>query len=80
MGLTEAMACKCIPVVTNRAALPEVVGNTGLKVPYNDTNATVEAIRKSINKDAGFARKRIVNKFELDIRREKLINIIRNII
>jgi glycosyltransferase involved in cell wall biosynthesis len=80
MGLTEAMACECIPVVTNRAALPEVIGNTGLKVPYDDTDATMEAIEKSINKDADFARKRVVSKFELDIRREKLIDIIRNTI
>lgn len=78
MGLTEAMACECIPIVTNRGALPEVVGDVGIIVSYGDIDATIKAIEESVNKDAGFARKRVISKFELDIRREKLIDIIRN--
>ncbi|RSD35140.1 glycosyltransferase family 4 protein [Methanohalophilus sp. DAL1] len=76
MGLTEAMACECIPVVTNRAALPEVIGNTGLKVPYDDTDATMEAIKMSLNKNGVSARKRIVNEFDLSFREKRLFNII----
>lgn len=42
--LLEAMACGCIPVVTDRDALPEVVGDCGLVVPYGDVEKTREAI------------------------------------
>jgi len=30
MALAEAMCCECVPVVTKKGALPEVVGDTGL--------------------------------------------------
>jgi glycosyltransferase involved in cell wall biosynthesis len=42
--LLEAMACGCIPVVTDKDALPEVVGNCGLLVPYGDVEKTRAAI------------------------------------
>ena len=46
ISLAEAMLCDCVPVVTNNAALPEVVGDTGFYVPYGDAKATAEAIKK----------------------------------
>jgi glycosyltransferase involved in cell wall biosynthesis len=42
--LLEAMACGCIPVVTDKDALPEVVGDCGLLVPYGDVEKTRAAI------------------------------------
>ncbi len=48
VSTVEAMACGCIPVVTNRGALPEVVGNAGLMVPYGDADATANAIWKAL--------------------------------
>jgi glycosyltransferase involved in cell wall biosynthesis len=50
--LLEAMACGCIPVVTDRDALPEVVGNCGLLVPYGDVEKTREAILLALNAGA----------------------------
>lgn len=44
ISLVEAMACGCVPVVTNRDALPEIIGNTGVVVPYGDIIATRRAI------------------------------------
>jgi glycosyltransferase involved in cell wall biosynthesis len=46
--LVEAMACGCIPVVTDRDALPEVVGDVGFIVPYGDVEKTREAIRLAL--------------------------------
>ena len=52
MTLLEAMSCGCIPVVTDRDALPEVVGDCGYVVPYGDVDATRKAILKAFkNRD-----------------------------
>jgi len=51
MAVAEAMLCGCIPVVTERGALPEVVGETGYIVPYGDLSAMAEAIKKALAAD-----------------------------
>jgi glycosyltransferase involved in cell wall biosynthesis len=48
VALLEAMACGCIPVVTDRDALPEVVGDVGFIVPYGNVEKTREAIRSAL--------------------------------
>ena len=77
MALAEAMSCGCVPVVTDRGALPEVVGDTGFCVPYGDPKATVEAIKDALNSNKGKeARERIKNMFAIEKRSEKLIELI----
>ena len=77
MALAEAMACECVPVVTNNAALPEVVGDTGFYVPYGDLKATAEAIKRALKSDKGKeARERIKNMLSLEKREKELIKII----
>lgn len=66
MALAEAMAYECVPVVTDKGALPEVVGDTGFYVPYGDAEATAEAIKEALISDKGKeARKRIKSMFPL---------------
>jgi glycosyltransferase involved in cell wall biosynthesis len=48
VAVLEAMACGCTPVVTDRDALPEVVGNVGFIVPYGDAVKTREAIQSAL--------------------------------
>ena len=48
LTLLEAMACGCIPVVTDRGGLPEIVGEVGFIVPYGDVEKTSEAIRLAL--------------------------------
>ena len=80
LPLAEAMSCGCVPVVTNNAALPEVVGDTGFYVPYGDSKATAEAIREALKSDKGKeARERIKNMFSIEQRETELINIIEEI-
>ena len=80
MALAEAMACECVPVVTNNAALPEVVGNTGFYVPYGDPKATAEAIKEALNSDKGKdARERIKSMFPIEKRENELKEMINNI-
>ena len=77
MALAEAMACECIPVLTNNAALPEVVGDVGFYVPYGDEEATAEAIEEALKSDKGEeARERIKNMFPVERREKGLIQII----
>jgi glycosyltransferase involved in cell wall biosynthesis len=74
VALAEAMSCSCVPVVTRKYALPEVVGDTGFYVPYNHPKATPEAIRKALESDKGMqARERVNRHFSLKTRERKLI-------
>lgn len=78
VALTEAMACECVPVVTRKAELPEVVGDTGYYVPYNDPKATAEAIAEALgspNKGRK-ARNRVKERFTLQKRKENLLEAI----
>jgi glycosyltransferase involved in cell wall biosynthesis len=44
LGPLEAMACGTPVVVSDRASLPEVVGDAGLTVPPDDVSALAEAM------------------------------------
>ena len=70
----EAMLCHCVPVVTKRGALPEVVGDAGIYVPYGDPRATAKGIEKALRSDLGpKARERILEKFPLEKRRDRIL-------
>jgi glycosyltransferase involved in cell wall biosynthesis len=74
MALGEAMLCECIPVVTDRGALPEVVSDTGFYAEYGNVSQTISAIEKAMqSQDKGKqARKRIIENFPQDCREKKL--------
>jgi glycosyltransferase involved in cell wall biosynthesis len=48
VSVAESMACGCIPVVSDRYSLPEVVGDAGFVVPYGNRDEVVEAIRNAL--------------------------------
>lgn len=74
VALAEAMACCCVPVVTRKYAIPEVVGDTGFYVPYDNPEATAETIRKALASNKGIkARERIRKYFSLKDREKKLV-------
>ena len=58
ISLLEAMACGCVPVVTNQDALPYIIGGSGLVISYGDVRATEEAIKKALTMDGQIARDR----------------------
>jgi glycosyltransferase involved in cell wall biosynthesis len=81
MSLAEAMLCECVPVVTDRGALPEVVGDTGFFVPYGDEKATAEGIRAALRSDKGpVARKRVEEAFPIKKREAALIESIEGLV
>ena len=82
VSLGEAMASGCVPVVSDRGALPEVVGNAGFVVPYGDVDGTSRAIREALERAdlQGAARDRVVETFSLDRRREGLQTVVRSLL
>jgi glycosyltransferase involved in cell wall biosynthesis len=80
-ALAEAMLCECVPVVTRRGAIPEVVGDAGIYVEYGDEKATAKKIEEALNSDLGDeARKRIMSLFPLEKSRKKFSNIVNDLI
>ena len=81
VSLAEAMACECVPVVTDKGAIPEVVGDTGTYVPYGDPAATAEAIEHAMeSKNGGAARQRIKTMFSFEKRREALLKAVNDLL
>ncbi|MFZ3148259.1 MAG: glycosyltransferase family 4 protein [Methanothrix sp.] len=81
LATAEAMACGCVPVVTDRGALPEVVGTTGYFVPYGDPALTANAIKMALysGKERD-VRDRIKNNFGIELREDKMIGLLRNLL
>lgn len=78
VALAEAMACGCVPVVTERAALPEVAGDAGIYVPYDDEKATAKGIGEALHSDRGRkARERVKSCFSVKKREAELLEAIR---
>lgn len=76
VSLAEAMACGCIPVVSDRFALPEVVGETGFVAPYRNIDAVVCALQKALavpRQSHLSVRERVVSRFDKRVRREMLL-------
>ncbi len=82
IACAEAMACGCIPVGTYDTSLPEVIGNAGYLVPYNDPQATVDAIKSAMNsQNIGYdPRKRVEENFSIEKRTFGLISIMKQLI
>lgn len=73
-SIAEAMLCECVPVVSRRAALPEVVGDCGFYVDELNPEAVAAQVEKALASDMGHrARERILRKLPLDKRRKALI-------
>jgi glycosyltransferase involved in cell wall biosynthesis len=78
-SVAEAMLHDCLPVVSDRFALPEVVGPCGLYVPADDPAAAVPALRRALACDVDFPeqpRARIKRQFPSHRRGEELAAIL----
>ena len=81
VSLVEGMACECVPVATNAGAIPEVVADTGIYVPYGEPAATVEGIKSALESDKGRnARKRIEERFSIVQRRAALVQAVSDLL
>lgn len=83
MSLAEAMLHGCIPVVSDRGALPEVVGDLGFVVPFGDSQATAVAVRKALSANGNLAmevHRRIANVFPLQKRHKHLLEAVQRVV
>ncbi len=80
-ALCEAMLCECVPVGTRRNGIPTAMGDCGFYVPYGDSDAAAEAIRKSLNaSDLGRrSRERIKSLFPVERRERRLAQLVEEI-
>jgi len=77
ISLAEAMLCECVPVITERGALPEVVGRTGFFIPFDDPEATAKTIKKAMKINTGVVcRDHILKNFSMKRREIALKKII----
>jgi glycosyltransferase involved in cell wall biosynthesis len=79
MAVAEAMLHQCIPVVTRAGALPEVVGDAGIYAESHAPRAIADAIQHALTLDVHWgerARERILRKFPMHARREKMFALI----
>jgi len=73
-SLAEAMLCECVPVVSRRAALPEVLGDCGFYVDELTSETVASQIEQALRSNLGpAARQRIQSEFSLRQRRERLL-------
>ncbi len=78
-AVAEAMLSGCLPIVSNRGALPEVVGDVGIKVELGDIGSAVEAVRTGLEAGPDRSRRcheRIVQRYSLDQRRTALRKVV----
>lgn len=69
LAIAEAMACECIPVVTNVGSIPEVVGDAGIFVRSSNPTDISAAIQQALSPDNAhigkIARERVVDMFPI---------------
>ncbi|MDI6739197.1 MAG: glycosyltransferase [Candidatus Edwardsbacteria bacterium] len=79
-ALAEAMLCGCVPVVTDRGALPEVAGPDAFYCGYRDVAGTVEQIGKALKATGGPGyRQRVIDNFSLEKRARAMTTIIEHL-
>jgi glycosyltransferase involved in cell wall biosynthesis len=81
-SVAEAMLYNCIPVVSNRFALPEVVGDAGIYVEPGDIEGIASALRRALDGDIQLPenpRERILREFPMSKRRALLIEMIKEL-
>jgi glycosyltransferase involved in cell wall biosynthesis len=75
VSMAEGMLSGCVPVVTTRGAIPEVVGNTGVYVPFGNAKKTGEGVLKALKMDGLNARERALQ-FSKERRKKEVLRII----
>jgi len=78
-AICEAMLCGCIPIGSDVAAIPEIIGETGFVLKHKDDKELLHLIKKATDcdkdKHSSLARNWIMENFPLDSR-NKLIELV----
>ncbi len=76
MSLAEAMLAGCVPVVSEKGAIPEVVGECGIYIDEHRVDSLADGIRMGLERSAVLgpqARTRILDNFPLEVRWDGLL-------
>jgi glycosyltransferase involved in cell wall biosynthesis len=78
-ALSEAMLCECVPLVSAVGGMPDIVGDTGYILRHKDLNQLhdlfLKALRNSDLESLGKkARKKIVENYTFDKRKQKILS------
>lgn len=82
-AICEAMLCECIPIGSDVAAIPEIIGDAGYILYKKDINALEQLINKALSSEkielGTKARNRIISKYPPQ-EREKLLSLVAELI
>jgi glycosyltransferase involved in cell wall biosynthesis len=85
-SLVESMMCNCIPIGSKVNIIPHIIGDTGVileKRNQQDLNKIIQNLitssKKELSKRFADSRTRAIVNFDIEIRKNKLINTIMNI-
>jgi len=79
--LSESMLLECVPVGSNVNGIPDAIGETGVIVKQRKVEELEKCILEALELDNGkAARERVLNLFSMNLREEKLIEILKNFI
>jgi glycosyltransferase involved in cell wall biosynthesis len=79
LAVAEAMLAGCVPVVMNVTAMPEVVGDAGVKIESQEPETVAAGIRAALELGppaSAAARARILTTFPMDRRREGILRVV----
>ena len=80
LAVAEAMLAGCVPVVMNVTAMPEVVDGAGILLDSQDPEAVAAGVREALGlgpEAHDRARRRILDAFPMDGRREGILRVVR---
>lgn len=74
-SVVDAALCGCFPVVSNQYALPELVENKGLALPYGDRSLWANKVREILSKtqDPNEIQEHFLQRYHVGLRAEKLL-------
>ncbi len=80
-ALSEAMLCGCVPIVSAVAAMPYMVEGAGYILPKKSEDGLEAVVNQALSEyhsySAQHARAQVVERFHIDIRKEKLLALCR---
>lgn len=80
-AICEAMLCECVPIGSNVAAIPNIIGDTGYVLNRKETTELDDLVEKALNEvtssDGARARTRIMDKYPKN-EREKLAQLVQS--
>lgn len=81
-ALCEAMLCGCKPIVSNVNAMPEIIGTTGIIIPFRSLSSLIDQLSQTLNqtKEKSYnltPRERIQSLYPLSFRKKMLLEILK---